>query len=152
MSRRDDWFRAARAAMFSGACASLASALVLAWRGQRDAGDAAAPLNGPSQWVWGRWAPSVRGFSARHTVLGFAIHHLAATFWAVFFERARQRVDRPAPLAFATAATANVVDYALTPKRLQPGYERQLGKASLVLVYGAFASGLLLSALLRSRR
>ena len=151
MIDRDGWFRAGRSALLSGACASAASALVLAWRGRRDARDAAAPMNGPSQWVWGRYAPSMRGASAKYTLVGYAIHHVAATFWALFFERARQRHDRPAMLAATTAIVANVVDYGLTPKRLQPGYERQLRKGSLAMVYVAFAAGLAASTLLRRR-
>jgi hypothetical protein len=146
------WPQVLRAAVVSGTLASLASAAVLAWRGLRDAGDAAAPLNGPSQWVWGRAAPSARGFSVKHTVVGYASHHLAATFWAVLYERARLRKGNAIPIAVATAAVADVVDYVFTPKRLQPGYERQLSKRSLVLAYAAFALGLAAQATLRARK
>jgi hypothetical protein len=152
MREVEAWKESTRDAVLSGACAAFASALALAWRGQRDAGDAMAPLNGPSQWIWGRRAPSARGFSVKHTVVGYATHHCAAFFWAVLFERARRRFGRPAATALATAATANVVDYVFTPKRLQPGYERQLRRPSLVWVYGAFAAGLALSVALRPRR
>jgi hypothetical protein len=136
------WPQVARAALLSGSLASLFSAGVLVWRGRREAGDAAAPLNGPSQWIWGRAAPSARGFTVKHTVVGYAIHHFAATFWAMFYERARWSSGNTLPLAVGTAAVANVVDYLFTPKRLQPGYERQLSKRSLALAYGAFALGL----------
>src|SRR5439155_9381492 len=132
------------------AFAALASAAVLTWRGRRDAEDAWAPLNGPSQWVWGRSAPNARGFSVRHTVVGYAIHHLAATFWATFFERVCLAVPHPMPLAVGTAAIANGVDYLLTPKRLQPGYERQLSRRSLAFAYGAFALGLAAAAIMAS--
>jgi len=140
-----------RGALLSGALASVASALVLAWRGRVEAGDAAAPLNGPSQWVWGRHAPSMHGFSVRYTVVGYAIHHLAATFWATLFEGVRQRGNAIVPLAVGTAAVANVVDYKLTPKRLQPGYERQISRRSLAMTYAAFAAGLAAGALLQRR-
>ena len=136
------WPRVLRDALVSGACASVASAAVLAWRGRVDARDAAAPINGPSQWVWGRGAASMRGFSGKYTVVGYITHHLAATFWAILFERTRERRRPALPLAVATAVVANVVDYRLTPKRLQPGYERQLTKRSLAWTYAAFALGL----------
>lgn len=145
------WGEALRNAVISGACASLASASVLAWRGRIEAHDAAAPLNGPSQWIWGRGAPSRHGFSAKYTLVGYCIHHLAATFWAALFERARLERGAPVPLAIATAAVANVVDYKLTPKRLQPGYERQLSRTSLAWAYAAFAFGLAAGALVQRR-
>ncbi len=50
-----------------------------------------------------------------------------------------------------TAAVANVVDYKLTPKRLQPGYERQVSRKSLAWAYAAFAAGLAAGAYLRER-
>ena len=151
MTLPQPWPRVLRAALLSGALASLASAAVLAWRGRHDARDAAAPLNGPSQWVWGRGAPSKRGFSAKYTVVGYVIHHIAATFWAALYERARAQRKPALPLAIATAAMANVVDYTLTPKRLEPGYERQISRKSLALAYAAFALGLAAGALAQRR-
>ena len=147
---QEDWLAASRNAWLPGLVAGLASASVLAWRGHREAGDAAGPLNGPSQWLWGRHAPSVRGFSARHTLVGFAIHVGAAGFWAVLFERLRPRMG-VVPAAVTTSAIANVVDYQLTPPRLQPGYERRLSRTSLAWAYGAVALGFAAGAMLRRR-
>jgi hypothetical protein len=143
--RRFAWDQAARAALLSGSAASLLSSLALAWRGRREVHDAAAPLNGPSQWVWGTQAPYARGFSVRHTVVGYAIHHVASIFWALAYERCRPKAARPASAvaaAVAIAATASFVDYRLTPKRLEPGFDKRLSRSSLVLVYAAFAAGL----------
>ena len=145
------WSHAFRDAALSGGAASLASALVLAARGRRELADVAAPLNGPSQWVWGKHAPYRNGFSVRHTVLGYAIHHLAATFWALFYEKARSEGRNPAALAAAITATAAFVDYRLTPERLTPGFEKRLSRESLVLVYCAFALGLAAPVLLRRK-
>ena len=145
------WQRALRDGLYSGTLAALASAAVLAWRGQRDAKDPWAPLNGPSQWFFGRSAPNARGFSVKHTVVGYVTHHFAATFWALLFERVKGRVHHPVATAVGTAAVANIVDYIFTPKRLQPGYERQLSKRSLALAYGAFAVGLAASTLHRGQ-
>jgi hypothetical protein len=152
MLETQSWNRTASDALWSGAWAAVASAVVLSWRGHREADDAAAPINGPSQWFWGRTAPSARGFSVKHTVVGYLTHHFAATFWALWFERVRERVGHPAAVALGTAAVANVVDYVFTPKRLQPGYERRLSKRSLALAYGAVALGLAASTLVRRPR
>ena len=151
MALPDPWPQVLRDALISGAGASAASAAVLAWRGRHDARDAAAPINGPSQWVWGRGAPSMRGFSGKYTVVGYITHHFAATFWAVLFERARMRRRPALPLAVATAAVANIVDYRFTPKRLQPGYERQLSRKSLAWAYAAVALGLAAGAMVPRR-
>lgn len=146
----NSWSRSARQAIFSGAAASLLSAVVLAVCGKLERGTAAGPINGPSQWVHGRWAAHVRTPSLRHTVVGFLIHHAMATGWALLHERVfgankgaqpfRQRVGAAA----LTGGAANFVDYQLTPKRLQPGFEQQLSRGSLLLVYAAFAVGLTL--------
>lgn len=146
-STPDDIFRGA---LVSGSAASILSSLVLAWRGQREARDAAGPFNGPSQWIWGKFAPHARGFSAKHTLVGYAIHHLASIFWALAYEWARP--PRGAPVttvtaAAATAATACFVDYKLTPKRLEPGFEKRISRRSMAMVYAAFAAGLVLAAL-----
>jgi hypothetical protein len=143
-----------RRALVSGSAASLLSSLVLAWRGWTEAHDAAAPLNGPSQWVWGTSAPYERGFSVRHTVLGYAIHHIASIGWAAIYEAARwgtNAAPRTIAAAVGTAATACFVDYQLTPRRLEPGFEKRLSRKSLAFVYVAFAAGLAAAALARRR-
>jgi hypothetical protein len=137
---RNYWTRA----LLSGTAASIASALVLALAGRRELGDAAAPLNGPSQWIWGRHAPYRNGFSARHTLVGYAIHHLASVFWATGFERARRR-RATLPAAIATSAVACVVDYRFTPQRFTPGFEKRLSRWALFATYAAFAAGLALA-------
>ena len=135
----------------SGAAASLLSAAVLAIAGKIENGAPAGPLNGPSQWIFGRKAAYQRRASLRHTLTGFLIHHITATGWALLHERLFGQ-DKPAQStntrirrAAMTAAIANVVDYQLTPKRLQPGFEAQLSKKSLFVVYAAVALGLAMS-------
>ena len=144
------WPDALRAALLSGALASIASTAVLCWQGLRELDDASAPLNGPSQWVWGRHAPYRDGFSARHTAVGYAIHHLASIFWALLFERFRG--SRPVlPAAAATALVANVVDFRLTPERLTPGFQKRLSKRAIALSYAAVALGLVAGAAVARR-
>jgi hypothetical protein len=150
-TRMQPWKQASRQALVTGAVASAVSAAALALCGWVENRRAAGPINGPSQWVYGRWAARMRGPSLRHTLVGYAIHHLTATGWALLHERVfggqKSAQSRGARLrrAAVTAATANFVDYQLTPKRLQPGFEAQLSRKALFVVYAAFALGLAIS-------
>lgn len=141
------WFRRA---LVSGSVASIASTLALAACGRRELGDAATPLNGPSQWVLGTHAPWRDGFSRKHTVLGYGIHHFASLLWGGLFEALRlrrtKRFDPDLAAAASTTAVASVVDLALTPRRFRPGFERRLSGPALAAVYVAFGIGLFLAA------
>src|SRR3954464_1796303 len=142
------WRSALRRAWVSGAVSSMTSAVVLALCGKLEGRGVAGPLNGPSQWVHGRSAAYRQQPSVKHTLVGYLIHHLSALGWAVLHERMFGRAVQPASsgkqvlAAAATAAVANVVDLKLTPRRLRPGFEVQLSRKSLLLVYAAFAVGL----------
>jgi hypothetical protein len=142
------------AGVASGAIASLLSTALLATVGKLEGGSATGPINGPSQWLWGRQAARRRRPSLRHTIAGYAIHHATSSGWAILHER----FYGPTPAAtFAqevargavTAALACAVDYQATPRRLRPGFETQLSRKSLAVVYASFAIGL---ALARYRR
>jgi hypothetical protein len=151
-ARRNSRAGPLRAALVSGTFASVASATALVVAGRRELNDAAAPLNGPSQWIWGRHAPYRDGFSLRHTGLGYGIHHLSSIFWAVWFERARPRPPRYGlRAAIATSSFACFVDYCCTPQRLTPGFEKRLSRRALFATYLAFALGLAASGLIRRR-
>jgi hypothetical protein len=139
------WAAALRAALASGTAASLASTAVLAAFGRRELRDAATPLNGPSQWVWGTHAPHVDGFSVRHTITGYAVHHFAATFWALLYEKLRPPGQATAA-AVATAAVAHVVDFEVVPERFTPGFQKRISPAAVAWSYVAFAAGLALAA------
>lgn len=142
------WRSALRRAWVSGTASSVASALMLAACGKLEGRSAAGPLNGPSQWVHGRSAAYRRRASLRHTLVGYLIHHLSAFGWAVLHERLFGRQSAPPSAgrqvlqAATTAVVANVVDLQLTPRRLRPGFDVQLSRKSLLLVYAAFAIGL----------
>ena len=152
------WKKAARRGVFSGTLAGLASAAVLAVCGQIENRRAASALNGPSQWLWGERAAHERRATLRHTVPGMMIHHLTSIGWATLhehrFDASAQRKSalRHGIEAAGTTALAYFVDYHLTPKRLQPGFEKHLGKTSFFAVYASFGAGLALATLLRSRR
>jgi hypothetical protein len=153
------WQKAIRNGFVSGTVASIASTVSLLVLGRIELGETAAPLNGPSQWIWGMRAPFENRFSFQYTVAGYVIHHAASVFWAILHERLRQHLlqgaqgkNQPvlAPAAAITTA-AYVVDFNLTPRRLTPGFEKRLSKRGLVIVYGTFALGLAAGALIGTR-
>jgi hypothetical protein len=153
----ESWNIATRRGLLSGAAASALSTVALAALGKAGTGSMFAPTNAISHWIWGEKAARRDLPSVRYTALGYTIHHLSSTFWAVLFERfVGTRLDRLAPAptlaaATATSAVACFVDYQLTPRRLRPGFEKRLSKPSLALVYGAFGLGLAAGALMSRR-
>jgi hypothetical protein len=56
--------------------------------------------------------------------------------------KASQPITKRLRNAAVTATVANVVDYRLTPRRLQPGFDAQLSRKSMLAIYAAFAVGL----------
>src|SRR5688572_23772773 len=120
-----------RQVVLSGALASLCSAAALALCGQIERGTWAGPNNGRSQWIWGRHAAYRRRASLRYTLVGYGIHHTMATGWAWLHEAvfgASKRKQSPAERlvrAAVTSGTAAFVDFQLTPRRLQPGFDAQ---------------------------
>lgn len=150
------WRSAIAGALVSGSVAAVASTSALATLGKAETGSPFAPTNATSRWLWGDRAARHDGPSVRHTLAGYAIHHVASVFWAVFYERwfgeRRDAGDLPAALGGGAliAALACFVDYQMTPRRLQPGYELRLSRPALAVVYMAFGAGLAASMALRS--
>ncbi len=137
--------------------AGSASGAALAWRGRAENQSPAAPVNAVSHWLWGDKALARDRPSLRYTASGALVHGVSSMLWGAAFAWLRRRRRRPtlanaAVDAAAVSALASVVDLQLVPPRLTPGFERRLSKRSLLLVYGAFAAGLLLAAGLSSRR
>ena len=134
------------------------SGIALAACSKLEEGSAAAALNGPSQWLWGEEEAYTRRATARHTLTGYLIHHAASIFWAVLHERTFLDSQTPKSIvqccaeAAATTVTAYVVDYHLTPSRLRPGFKKHLGPRSILAAYAAFAAGLTLAGIARSRK
>ena len=133
------------------------SAAVLAWRGHVDNGHAAAPLNAVSHWLWPRAALRQDRPSARFTLTGIAVHFAASSLWCALYGWVRERRGAATPPcavgdAAAVTVVAAVVDLACVPDRLTPGFERRLSAPSLLLVYGAFATGLALAGVAALRR
>jgi hypothetical protein len=149
---------ALRTGLIAGALASVASTLALALAGRRETGSLVAPTNAISHWLWRGEAYAVDRPTLRHTVVGYVIHHLSSTFWAVLYAwlhgNRREAQTLPKAMAGATvaAAMACAVDYKATPKRLTPGFEHRLSTGAIALVYGAFAVGLAAGCLMANRR
>lgn len=152
------WQKAIRDSAVTGSVASVVSTIMLSMCGKRENGDAAAPTNAVSHWVWGDKAIHRNGTSVRYTLLGYAIHHVSSTLWAAIYEKwigaqADRKAIGPALAGGATiAALVYFVDYNLTPRRLRPGFEKRLSDTSLFLVYAAFGASLILPALVLSDR
>jgi hypothetical protein len=146
---------AGRRAVFSGATASLFSAVALSICSRIDEGSYAGGLNGPSQWLWGRAEAYTRETSARHTAVGYIVHHLTSMFWATLYERlfdevgARKTALRRCAEAAVSTTAAYVVDYHLTPRRLRPGFKKHVRTPSMFIIYGAFALGLAAASIIR---
>ena len=142
------WKQAFSRAVVSGSAASVLSGIALAICGKLERNAPAGPLNGPSQWVWGERAARRRRASLRETAVGYAIHHGVSVGWATLHEKhvASLTEGRSLPVQLlagaATAGLACFVDYGVARGRLQPGFEKQLSRKSLALVYLAFALGL----------
>ena len=155
--RRKSWPRAARDALGTGTGGAVISTLALAMRGKAETGSWVAPTNAISHWIWGDRAARRDAPSARYTLVGYLTHYAASIFWALFYERwfgkAKDRGDVATALAGGAAISglACFVDYRLTPRRLQPGYEMRLSKPSLAIVYVGFGIGLAIGVLFNAR-
>jgi hypothetical protein len=139
----------------SGLLGGVLSTLALGWRGRIDSRSAIAPVNAPSQWIWGDEALASARPTLRHTGVGALVHHASSLFWASFYALCdfRRRGNAAAWCgAAATAALAAAVDLAVVPQRLTPGFQHRLSRRSLVWVYASFATGLALSAMIARRR
>lgn len=142
------WNRALKEGLLVGSVASVLSTLTLAAMGRRETGHAAAPTNAISHWLWRGESFRANEPDLRHTLSGYLTHHVASVFWATLYSRAygqrpqAKTVTHALPASAAASALACFIDYQLTPKRLQPGFERRLSTPAMVAVYSSFAIGL----------
>src|SRR5690606_6018279 len=118
----------------------------------------AAPLNAISHWFFGDRALREGRPRPLYAVTGFLIHHAASIFWGVLHAKAwaaRQEAKRPGPAAAGAVAAAGIaclVDYQVTPRRLNPGFEHRLSSREMVNLYALFAVGLALGSMWMRRR
>jgi hypothetical protein len=152
------WRDASRDALVSGSLAAVLSGVALAVCGALERSSPAGPLNGPSQWVYGRMAAHRRRPLFRHTVVGYAIHHIVSVGWAALHEKhvtglfGERSTGARFGAAAVTAGLACLVDYQVAQGRARPGFEKQLSRKSLFAAYAAFAVGLALRPVGRQRR
>lgn len=132
--------------MVSGSVASLASFAALLLGGRAQSGQALAPVNAPSHWLWGDVALHCDGPSLRYTLVGFAVHHLSSMFWGTVHALVFGGGSKPPRLLLGEAAlttgVAAWVDLRGVPHRLAPGFQRRLSASALAGVYVFFALGL----------
>lgn len=150
----DTWGDAAKTAAVSGMAAGALSAATMAVMGKLERNNAVGPLNGPSQWIWGERGAEEDRFTARNTVVGMVIHQATSMMWAALHERTfgRNASRRSIPTqllgGLASAGMAYFVDYKLTPKRFQPGFEKHLDSRGMLATYLAFGVGLALTSVI----
>lgn len=140
----------------AGVLAALLSTAVLLWRGRAES-TASAPINAISHWFWPEEALRRERPSLKHTGTGVALHWGSSLLWSTAYGWLRTRRMRPTPLnaaidAATVTALAAVVDLAVAPERLTPGFEHRLSRPSLGFFYTSFAVGLAVGGLLALRR
>jgi hypothetical protein len=145
--------RILHSAFISGTTASVVSTAALTLLARAEGKTPYQPTNATSHWLHGDDAARRSEADVAHTLLGYAIHHASAMFWALPFQiwlaarppRTRLELLRDASVMSAIAAA---VDYGVVPRRVTPGWELVLSKRSMVATYGATAIGLAAGALL----
>jgi hypothetical protein len=152
------WKTALREGAVTGTLASVLSTIVLILAGRAQSGNAVAPINAVSHWLWGDEALDAERLTWRHTAMGYLTQHLASVFWAILYSlayghrREAKRLPQAVAGAIATSAIASFVDYQVVPERLTPGFEHRLSTGAMVTTYAALAAGLALGALLLGRK
>ncbi len=144
----------AQRAIKDGLLAAALSGGSVAARSKADSGSAAAGINAPAHWLHGEESIRREDVSAKHTLVGAAVHTASAMLWAGLYEALQARRERRTVAgalvdAAGVAALAAVVDLKLVPERLTPGFQHRMSKESLWMVYGSFALGLALGGLQR---
>lgn len=134
----------AKRTLVTGCITSAAGLLALLLVSRCEAGSAVAALNGSSQLLRGDEALRERRLRARFTLPALLIHHASAHWWAAVHEHPRlaAAMPRPAVRAGAVMMFAALLDYGILPRRLSPGYEGQLSRGGIALVFASLAAGL----------
>lgn len=104
-----------------------------------------AAVNASAHWLWPE-AGYNGGFHPRYTRVGAATNAAAALMWGAVMAAALRRTGAPLPTAIGTAVSAAVLDYAILPRRLSPGWERPLSAWGVAAGFAALALGLVLGA------
>ncbi|MDQ6830264.1 MAG: hypothetical protein M3081_15515 [Gemmatimonadota bacterium] len=129
----------------TGLIAAAASAGVLIGFGRAHRA-AFRPLNAVAHVFIGSRAYLFDEFDLRVTTLGVLVHVASVVLWGVIFTALARRLRGwmvvGAALVFVGAAY--VVDYAIVPERLRPGFEIALSRGEISVVYLVLAAALAL--------
>jgi hypothetical protein len=131
--------------LISGSAVTIATAGVLASLAYLEGHHPVRTTNATSHWFHGDAAGRSHAFDLRHTATGFATHYAASTFWGVIFQALRNLTPaRPVAVdALGVSALAALVDYAMVPKRLTPGWEKVVTPWSIAITYGVMMAALI---------
>lgn len=138
-----------RSWLLAGTAATLLSVVVLGVAALAMGRPFWMPLNATSHALHGPEAGQFAGIDLAHTGVGMAIHVAACFFWAAVAVLMLRAAKRGSPTlawaaGLATAALAGVVDYALMPARLTPGWELVLPAAGVMAGLAAMGVGIAL--------
>ena len=146
MAERDTLSGILARTVITSAVASAASAFALMLLARRERRGALLPLNATSHWLHGDAAARDATVDVERTAVGALTHHAATMFWSGMLESILGSGKRTLPaLALSGAAVvalAAMVDYALMPRRLSPGWELALTRKSMAGAFCAMATGL----------
>ncbi len=135
----------------SGGLAAIGTSTMAAMLGYLESREPVAPLNSVSHILFGEEAAAKNRASFKFTVTGLALNAAAVTSWAVMHEMLVGEKPVSAQKAMAcgaaTATTAYVVDYAVVPSWLTPGFEKRLSQQSVITVFSTLAFTLAASSL-----
>lgn len=133
----------------AGGAATVLSVLVLGLAAMAAGLPFWMPLNATSHALHGPEAGQFAGLDLAHTGVGAVIHVAACFFWAAVAVLMLRAAERGSPMlawaaGLATGALAGVVDYALMPARLTPGWELVLPAAGVMAGLAAMGVGIAL--------
>lgn len=145
--RKSSWLQSVLNVSISGTVAALMTSAALSILARIEGRSAIQPVNSTSHWYWGDAAGRSRRIDFPHTIVGFVTHHGASLFWACAYEMLRRHPRKRAAFgdAVAVSALAAVVDYAVVPKRLTPGWEKVVSPRAIGIAYTVMAVALAMS-------
>lgn len=145
--RKMSWLQSFLNICISGTVVAVTTSAALAVLARLERRTAIQPVNSTSHWYWGDAAGRSRRLDVQHTVLGFVTHHGASLFWACTYELLRRHPRKRVAFgdAVAISALAAVIDYAVVPKRLTPGWEKVVSPSAIGTAYTVMAVALAIS-------
>lgn len=151
MAQRESLTDAAIRTVITSAVGSAASAFALMILGAKEGRGALRPISASGHWLHGSRAGRKNKPDLAHAVVGFGTHHAATMFWSFLMEKWLGPKTRTLPemalTGASTAVVAAIVDYAIMPRRLSPGWELALTRKSMAGAFAAMAAGMAAGAL-----